>query len=697
MPRNQASRRAAVITPLGDDVLLLKKMSATEELGRLFHFDLELLSEQREIKFEGIVGQNATVRLTLPDGKTRYFNGFVSRFAQMPDQDHAACYRATLVPWLWFLTRLADCRIFQEMTAPEIVQQVFRDQNFTDFKLSLSGNYRKRDFCVQYRETDFNFVSRLMEAEGIYYFFEHENGKHTLVLADSKSAHAVFPGYDTIPFRPGDASAAEQESVYEWVLEQEVQPGVVSLNDFDFEKPNKALAVKASVSRSHAASNFELFDYPGDYVEYGDGEAYARRRIEELQVAFELARGGTHACGVAPGSLFTLERHPRADQNREYLAVAANYKITADPYGSSERPEPDDFFDCRFTAMNSDTPFRAARHAVKPTVKGPQTAMVVGPSGEEIYTDKHGRVKVQFHWDRRGQADENSSCWLRVSQYWAGKNWGAIYIPRIGQEVIVDFLEGDPDRPIITGRVYNGESMPPYSLPDQKTIATVKSNSSKGGKGFNEIRFEDKKGEEQLFIHAEKNQDIRVKNHVYEWVGGNRHLIVGHDQIEQVKEDRHEVVERDHVEKIGRDRNLLVTGKEAKQIDGSHSFTVKGDVIEVFKQNHSETVSRDYYLKADNLVLEALTNITIKVGDTFIALESSGIKIGTTGQMVLEGQGPMSLETKAALDIKALSASVAGQTSLDLKSAATTVAGDMTAELKGGATTTIKGGVVMIN
>jgi type VI secretion system secreted protein VgrG len=690
MPRTQANRQAAISTSLGEDVLLLKSLSATEHLGRLFQFQVELLSENHELKFEDIVGQNATVRLTLPEDKARYFNGYVNRFVQAPGQGLFAHYHATLVPWLWFLTRTADCRIFQEMAAPDIIEQVFRDHGFTDFKKSLSETYCKREYCVQYRETDFNFVSRLMEQEGIYYFFEHENGKHTMVLADSKSAHTTFPGYETIPHRYLDEAGVEQEYVFDWLVEQEVQSGIVCLNDFDFEKPKNALTVKANVSRQHAVPNFEVFDYPGDYTEYKDGEAYVRRRIEELQVQHELVRARGRAKGLCAGSLFTLEGHHRSDQNREYLLLEVSCEIKGDDYESTAQVPKGDFFSCRFVALNSETPFRSARRTPKPAVQGPQTAIVVGPSGEEIYTDKYGRVKVQFHWDRRSKADENSSCWVRTSQLSTGKSWGAMSIPRVGQEVIVEFLEGDPDRPIITGRVYNGESMPPYRLPDQKTMSTMKSNSSKGGKGFNEIRLEDKKGEEQIFIHAEKNQDIRVKNNVFEWVGNDRHLIVKNNQFERIKNNRHETVAADHFEGIGKDRHLKVLGKEAKSVEGSHSFTVKGDVIEVFKQNHSEKVTEDLYFKAKNIVIEAEENITINVGDSYIAIEKDGIKVSTNGELVFEAQKDISHKGTKNFTIEATAGlKLSSPAKAEISSAATTVKAD--------GILTVQGSMVKIN
>jgi type VI secretion system secreted protein VgrG len=675
MPATQSERNVAIATSLGDDVLLVKSVSITESLGRIFQIEADLASEKGSVNFDDILGKNATVRVELPNQKTRYFNGNVSRFVQTRMEGRTAHYRATLVPWLWFLTRTADCRIFQAMKVPDIVKQVFRDHGFTDFRDVLTGSYLTWDYCVQYRETDFNFVSRLMEHEGIYYFFEHDNGKHTLVLADGKAAHKPFPDYDTVNYRAEDAGLREKEYVSDWVLQKEVQTGVYSLNDFNFTTPKSSLLAKSQVSQAHAQSNFEIYDYPGEYDAQAEGQSqYAKLRIQEHQAQHEVGQGHGNARGLATGCLFSLDQFPRTDQNREYLITETNIHVTGDDYEGRGGGGGEEFLTCAFTAIPSDVPYRAPRLTPKPLIQGPQTAIVVGPSGEEIYTDQYGRVKLQFHWDRYGKADENSSCWVRVSHAWAGKQWGAIYIPRIGQEVIVEFLEGDPDQPIITGRVYNAVAMPPYALPAEMTKSTIKSNSSKGGQGFNEIRFEDKKGSEEIFIHGEKDQEIRIKNNCCEWIGKDRHLIITNDQFEHVENDRHEKVDTDHMEDIGGDRHLNVVGKEAKQVGGTLSLTVAGDVAEVFQGNHSEQVTSDYYLKADNVVIEATTNITIKVGQSYIAIEAGGISIGTTGTIDLKDSAGLTIQSDAQIQADA------PQTTI-----------------KGDAMLTLKGGVVMIN
>jgi type VI secretion system secreted protein VgrG len=688
MPVKQDNRLVAIGTPLGDDVLALRSFSLQDQLGRLFHIEAELSSEDGAIDFDKVVGNNVTIRLDIGQAADRFFNGFVSRLVQVANQGGYAHYRATIVPWLWFLTRTADCRIFQQKTAPDIIEAVFKGHGFNDYKLNLSGAYVPREYCVQYRETDFNFVSRLMEQEGIYYFFKHEDGKHTLVLADSISAHTPFDGYAEITFHETDKGAAGREVITDWTMEKEAQPVACALNDFDFTKPKGSLLSNTNVTRQYGAAQFEIYDYPGEYVDPNEGDRLAGVRLDELQSQYETLHGQANSRGIAAGSTFTLKSHPRGEQNREYLITAVSLHADGGEFASGSREG--EFFSCSFTAMDKSQQYRPLRLTPKPIVQGPQTAFVVGAAGEEIYTDQYGRVKLQFHWDRYGKADDNSSCWVRVSQQWAGKKWGAMHIPRIGQEVIVEFLEGDPDRPIITGRVYNGDAMPPYPLPGEKTKSTLKSNSSKGGGGFNEIRLEDKKGSEQVFIHGEKNLDIRIKNDAFENIGNNRHLVVTKDRFEHVENNRHETVDNDHKEKIGNDRNLNVGGKEAKAVGGSLSLTVTGDVIEVFKGNHSEQVTSDYYLKADNIVIEGMTNVTVKVGQSYIAIESGGISIGTTGTIDLKDSGGLTVQSDASATIKSSGAlSVQSQATAEFKSPQTTVSGD--------AMTTIKGGLVKIN
>ncbi len=470
-----------------------------------------------------------------------------------------------------------------------------------------------------------------MEHEGIYYFFTHENGKHTLVLADNVSAHTTYPSYDTINFRTGRGGVASSESITDWTLEQEVQPGAYSLNDFNFETPKTSLLAKSLISTPSAQSSFEVYDYPGEFSTQSDGTDYSQIRIEELHSRYEIVHGTANARGLAAGFTFTLANAPRKDQNRSYLITSASYRLTGYKYGSSNSSDEGEIFACQFTAMDSTKPFRSARVTPKPLIQGPQTAMVVGPSGEEIHTDQYGRIIVQFHWDRYGKADENSSCWVRVSQAaWAGKKYGAMYIPRVGHEVIVEFLEGDPDLPIVTGRVYNADATPPYDLPAEKTKTTLKSASSKGASGFNELRFEDKAGSEQVFIHAEKDMDVRVKNDHKETILNDSHSHVTNNKFEKVDANRHEEIGVSHFEKIATDHHMDVGGKQAIHITGSHSLGVDGDKITEIGGNQSDKSHGHALLLGDRGISSSSqsASISIKVGaSSYIFIDATKIEM----------------------------------------------------------------------
>ncbi len=549
----QTERALDVSCPLGTDVLLLRSMEGHEELGRMFDYRLELLSDDHNIELDDLLGQSMTVTLETPEGD-RFYNGVVSEFSYAGIDRDRALYFARVRPWLWLLTRTRDCRIFQKMTVPDIIKQVFRDAGHTDIDDQLTATYETKEYCVQYRETAQNFVSRLMEQEGIYYYFKHEKDSHVLVLADSYSAHDTVPGYATIPFYQAEddkPQKRDREHVFHWRLTKRVQAGAFSIKDFDFEMPSTDLEAKMSSPDNHAHADGEIFDYPGEYKDPAIGENYVRIRQEEHKAGHERLEGESNARGIATGAFFSLIEYPREDQNREYLVVRAQYVLKSDSYGRGSNDD-DALFRCRFEAIESSKPYRSPMITERPVIRGPQTAIVVGNAGEEISTDTYGRVKVQFHWDRYGTMDENSSCWIRVAQIWAGNGFGGIHIPRIGQEVIVEFLEGDPDCPIITGRVYNAEHMPPYDLPANATQSGVKSRSSKGGSNadFNELRFEDKAGAEQVSLHAKRDFDTVVEN----------------DQTVEVQHDRNATVANNDELTVGMDRTVSIAQSESKTI-----------------------------------------------------------------------------------------------------------------------------------
>jgi type VI secretion system secreted protein VgrG len=711
-----ATRPATVTSPLGADVLLLFRMTAREELGRLAEFQLELLSTDSEIKLEDVLGKHMTVELELPDDRTRYFDGLCTRFSQSGRIGRYTQYQATLRPWLWLLTRTSDCRIYpdaheaESKTVPAIIKDVFRKHGFSDFKERLKGSYAAREYCVQYRESDFNFVSRLMEEEGIYYYLLHEDGKHHVVLADSSTSHDPIPGCEQVPYMAATIdSAAKGDHIANWLVAQS-PGGVAVLNDFDFEVPRADLAARSSISRSHAYAKGEVYDYPGVFVgaysargggTSGDessgqrSQSFARTRIEELQAEQEVIMGSGNVRGLAVGGTFKLTEFHRDDQNREHLLVSTMLQVHIGGYEGMGMGASDTLYRCEFAAIPSKVQFRPRRTTPRPCIAGPQTATVSGKSGEEIWTDVHGRVKVQFHWDRKGASDESSSCWVRVASPWAGNGWGAVSIPRIGHEVVVEFLEGNPDRPIVTGSVYNGQNKTPYKLPDHQTQSGMKSRSTKGGSGenFNEIRFEDKKGEEQLFIHAEKNQDIEVEKDETHSVGNDRSKTIGHDETTHVKNNRTETVDKDEnitiggsreesvskdetiaiggsrSETVGKDENVTVSGGRTHSVEKDESVSVSGSRVESVGKDESLTVSgkRSRDVAKDEAVtiggkysqsigkaadIDVGKRLTITAGDEIVLKTgSASITLKKGGDVQIEG-GKITIKASGDLTLK---------------------------------------------
>ncbi len=610
----QNDKLMSITTPLGEDVLLLAGLRGTEAISRLFSFELDLLSTNTAISFEDIIGKRATVKLELADGGDRYLNGLICRFSQAAGREtegslRLSQYRATLVPWTWLLTRTSDSRIFQNLSVPEILDKIFQEKGFSDVSMEVQEQHDKREYCVQYRETDFNFISRLMEEEGIYYYFTHDKNTHTMVIADTPGKHRKL----TDPVRHYRASGAYVEDDTISVMEkfQEVQAGKYTLNDFNFEMPNTTLKATLDSQQKLGPGEREKYDFPGGYAAKTVGDRLARLRMEEEEARITTIMGSGNCRAFGSGYRFSLKNALRQDMNdKEYLLVTVSHK-GSQGWDGKEPP----VYENSFTCIPFETPFRPPMLTPRPTIHGSQTAVVVGKSGEEIYTDKYGRVKVQFHWDREGTKDENASCWIRVGQIWAGQGWGAVWIPRVGHEVIVSFLEGDPDRPLITGSVYDGVNMPPYALPGEMTKSTIKSNSTKGGGGFNEIRFEDKKDSEQIFIHAQKNQDLRVEKDLLEWVGQDGHLIVTRDLMEQIDGDHH----------------ITVKGDTNEKVEGTASLEAVSDIQMKAGGKYGFNAATEIHLKAGtNLVLESGTGLTLKVGGNFISINPGGIFISGT-------------------------------------------------------------------
>ncbi len=604
--------------------LLFHHLLGREELSRPFRYELEALSEKDDLSIRDLLGTGVTVTLARRDGSERHLHGLVARAEFRGSEGPFARYGLVLVPWLWFLGRRRDCRIFQEKTTPEILEAVMADWPVADFELALEGSYRPREYCVQYRESDLDFVSRLAEDEGITFFFRHRQGGHTMVLVDGPGPCAAVPGYETIPyFPPRERARREREHVDDWQASAEVRSGKAALEDFDFEKPRTDLLASDADPPPHALAEAEIYDYPGGYRELAAGDAIVRLRLEEELTGHARAAGTGNASGLACGARFTLEGFPRPVENRTWLVVATEIELASERYRASRDDPQAEPFRCRFEAHDIEVPFRPPRRTPRPFVHGPQTAIVTGPAGEEIHCDRYGRVKVKFHWDRSDRRDETSSCWLRVSQAWAGAGWGAMHVPRIGQEVIVDFLEGDPDRPLVTGRVYNALAMPPWGLPGNATQSGIKSDSSKGGGGSNELRFEDKKGSEQVWLHAQKDEDIVVENDKTE--------LVKHDETIEIGNDRSEKVGHDETLAVGHDRTRSVGGDETVTVDGEQKVTVGKSRTDTVKSSEKRTVHIAQKQKVGGLrsvQVGAAQSHSIGANDSWRVIGGRTVKIG---------------------------------------------------------------------
>ena len=643
-----------LVSPLGED-LLFYRMRAVEGLSRVSCFELECLSENDAITVDDILAQNVHVEMKMPDESLRFFAGYVTRFAQAGTHGRYHVYRATVHGWMWFLTRTADCRIFQEKTVPDIVKEVFADHPTADFEDRLSGNYEAREYCVQYRETDFNFVCRLLEEEGIYYYFEFDGDQNKLILVDSMETHSPFPGYDQVPFiKPSGVGRSELENIAHWEFRREVKPGKWAHTDYDFKKPNVKLDAKSLIERGHPHADYEVFDFPGEYLAKSEGDAYAKTRIEEVHRGYEVAEGSGNPRGIAVGCRFSVYGHPRADQNAEYLVTRSEMNCQAEGFESDGLGGAT--YDIVFSALNTDHAYRPERRTPRPLVKGPQTAVVVGPAGDEIHTDEYGRVKVQFFWDRYGNNDENSSCWMRVSHPWAGKNWGMIAIPRIGQEVIVECLEGDPDRPIITGRVYNANQMPPYDLPANATQTGIKSRSSKGGgtANFNEIRFEDKKGSEQVYVHAERNMDTMIE--------ADETLTVGHDRTKKVGNDEDTEIGNNRTEQVAANESITIGGSRTEKVGGKEDITIGASRTEKVGATESVTIGAARTTKiggADSLTIAAAQSTTIGAAQSITVGAAYSLTAGATISMTcgaaasITAAAGINLTTGAAINVMA--------------------------------------------
>ncbi|RWB01530.1 MAG: type VI secretion system tip protein VgrG [Mesorhizobium sp.] len=587
------NERATVVqTPVGADLLTFTHLVGRDEISRCLAYTVGFVSSSPEIDPLKMLG--GAVSIEGESDPKRWFSGLVSEFRLTRIEDRLAYYEAVIRPWLWFLGNTTDCRIFQNMSVIEIVEEVFSKYSTAKFEKRLQGSYPPREYCVQYDESDLDFVQRLLEHEGILYFFEHDEGKHTLVLADAMSKLKPAPGYEKVPYHfEGQGSRRDVEYITEWIPGSSVRPGAYVHTDYDFEKPGADLMAKSAQPFSHKLAAGENYRQPGAHLDVGRGDSLAAIRREEIQAVHQrIAAVGT-VRGLYSGCTFKLDGFPREDQNQEYLVVSAEYRLFDPGYRALADVESENFKVILGVAPTA-LAYRPPRVTTRPIMRGPQTATVVGPSGEEIFTDKYARVKVQFHWDRLGKKDQNSSCFVRVSQTWAGSGWGFIQIPRIGQEVIVDFIEGDPDLPIITGRVYNASQMPPYGLPGNATQSGWKSDSSKGGGGYNELMFEDKAGSELVNFQAQKDHNLLIKN--------DRTKLVQHDQSDRIDHDaKHSVghnldedVGNNKTVKVGVDQTTDIGNNDTETVGVNRSLTVGSNETIGIGANSTETIGANH-------------------------------------------------------------------------------------------------------
>jgi type VI secretion system secreted protein VgrG len=664
----QAGRPFTVTTPLGADKLLLERFTGEEAVSAPFHFTLDMVSKSNNVSADALIRQPISINMELSDGGSRVIHGRVSRFVQFGSNDGLTSYRADVVPWLWFLSLSSDCRIFQKLSILEIIKKIFDENGFPDYQIKCVKSYPKREYCVQYRESHLDFVSRLMEEEGIFYFFEHSGSKHTLIVADAASAVKA-----SVSAKAKMAAAGKDnptDDVLDRVeLETSARTGKVVLADYNPATPSTQLRSIASGKHKE-----EVYDYPGNFFVRDEGDRYARIRLEEREAMQVVVRGEGNVRGLQTGSKFDLVGHYRGDMNKSYLLLRVWHSGSVGSYHAGTEAQA--MYRTRFIGIPADVPYHPARVTPKPRVFGSQTAVVVGKSGDEIDVDANGQVIVQFHWDRNGAKDEKSSCRVRVSSTWAGKGWGFIQIPRIGQEVIVDFLEGDPDRPIITGRVYNAEQVPPYALPTHDTQSGVKSRSARGGASdnFNEIRFEDKKGEEELYIHAEKDKKEVVENDNDEEIGHDETITVKNDQSVSVGNDQSINVSKNRSKSVGKDETITVGKNRSANVSENESLTVgknrdqsvgKSENINV-GENRSLAVTKDATISVGgkrstsvtkddelnvgkNLTVSASDQIILRTGDASITMKKNG-EITIKGKDIkLDGSGKINV--KAASDV----------------------------------------------
>ncbi|HEV7250362.1 MAG TPA: type VI secretion system tip protein TssI/VgrG [Shinella sp.] len=667
----QEDRWITLETPLGQDVFVATEARGTEGISRLFTFTVSALSTRKSIDPKDLLGKSVTLSLARPGGSRRYVNGIVTSFsAGAFTRNDYRLYTLVISPSLWLLQRTSDHKVFQEKTAVAIAEQLLGDSEVA-FEKKLNGTYETSEYRVQFGETDFDFLQRILAEEGIFYFFKHQDGDHKLVLADNASAYADC-AQDDVQYRQAQEEAVD--SVHSFDTGASLTDASWHIEDYDFEKPSTNIEGERKTNQQPASGkSWEHFRFPGKSLKADNLKQFATAAIDAAEAGFETATGGGTCASFTGGHAFTLKEHPVDAENRRLVLTEVQHEaidrahFTTRP-GTDGRP----YYRNTFTCMPATRIARNPLPAPKPVVQGPQTALVVGPSGEEIHTDKYGRIRIQFYWDRYGKKNETSSCFVRVAQSLAGSNWGSVFVPRIGMEVVVQFLDGDPDRPLVTGAVYNADNMPPWALPTNMTKSGLLTRSSKSGQtaNANELSFEDKKGEEKITFHAEKDFLREVEN--------DDTLTVDHDQKRTIKNDRTtEITEGNETFTIkkGNRTEKIETGNETLDIDkGNRTVTLStgGDTLTLKQGDRAVTLTagsdsltlnqgnQTTKASAGKITLEAMQGITLKCGSSTVEITQTGITI------------------------KGVTVSIEGAAKSEIKGPIVNVAGDGMAIVKGG-------------
>ncbi|MEL3928406.1 type VI secretion system tip protein VgrG [Aeromonas enteropelogenes] len=605
---------------LSEGTFVVAEFALEEALNGPFQLRLELASPQPDIDFAAVLDQPCELLVWYNGELQRRVCGVVSDFAQGDSGFRRTRYQLLVQPALWRLSLRHNSRIFQAQKPDEILSILLQEHGITDYAFALKNEHAQREYCVQYRESDLDFLNRLAAEEGMFYFFEFEQGKHRLVFADDAAALTAGP---ELFFNLGNRSLEQGAYVRQFHYREAVCTSDVELKDYSFKTPAYGLShKKLGAELEHQRQNYQHFDYPGRYKQDPSGKAFAQHRLDALRNDAVTGQGKSNSAALLPGQYFSLTEHPNANLNSDWQIVHIRHTGQQPQALEEEGGSGLTVYHNEFGVVKASSTWRArigspqAPH--KPMVDGPQIAMVVGPEGEEIYCDEHGRVKLQLPWDRYGSSNDQSSCWVRVSQGWAGGQYGMMAIPRIGHEVIVSFLEGDPDQPIVTGRTYHATNRPPYELPANKTRTVLRTETHQG-EGFNELRFEDQAGQEEIYLHGQKDLNVLIEN----------------DAAWHIKHDEHRDIDNERVTRIKANDHLTVEGEKRDHIKADYSLTVDASMHQKLGQSWLTQAGQEVHVKAGaKVVLEAGSELTVKVGGCFIKVDGGGVTlVGPTIKM----------------------------------------------------------------